>query len=152
MNILVIDGQGGKMGAALTEQIKKNIPDAELIAIGTNSLATSAMLRAGADAAATGENPVVVNCPWADVIVGPIGIISANALLGEITPKMAAAVSESRAKKILVPVNRCAITVVGVEEKTLSEYVRDAAAAVAATATATRRSEVAGGNVPQRSR
>lgn len=126
MNILVIDGQGGKMGAALTDQIKKNIPEAEVVAVGTNSLATSAMLRAGADAAATGENPVAVNCAWADVIVGPIGIILANALWGEITPKMAAAVSESDAKKILIPVNRCSVSVVGVQDKTLSEYVRDA--------------------------
>ena len=131
MNILVIDGQGGKMGAALTEQIKKSVPDAEVIAIGTNSLATAAMLRAGADAAATGENPVVVNSARADIIVGPIGIIAANALLGEITPKMAAAVSESPAKKILIPVNRCAVTVVGVEEKTLSEYVRDSISYIA---------------------
>lgn len=126
MNILVIDGQGGRMGAALTEQIKNTFPKAEIIAVGTNSMATAAMLRAGADAAATGENPVIVNSKWADVIVGPIGIISANALLGEITPKMAAAVSESTAKKILLPVSRCAITVVGVQEKTLAEYVRDA--------------------------
>ena len=128
MKILVIDGQGGKMGAALTDQIKKNMPDAEVVAVGTNSLATSAMLRAGADAAATGENPVVVNCTWADVIVGPIGIILANALWGEITPKMAAAVSECVAKKILIPVNRCSVSVVGVQDKTLSEYVRDAVA------------------------
>ena len=126
MNILIIDGQGGRMGAALTEQIKNTFPKAEIIAVGTNSMATAAMLRAGADAAATGENPVIVNSKWADVIVGPIGIISANALLGEITPKMAAAVSESTAKKILLPVSRCAITVVGVQEKTLAEYVRDA--------------------------
>ena len=123
MNVLVIDGQGGKMGAALTEQIKKNIPDAELIAIGTNSLATSAMLRAGADAAATGENPVVVNCPWADVIVGPIGIISANALLGEITPNMALAVGQSRAKRILIPVNHCDNIIAGVPDLTLSRLV-----------------------------
>lgn len=126
MHILVIDGQGGRMGAALTEQIKKNLPEAELIAIGTNSMATAAMLRAGADAAATGENPVVVNSAWADVIVGPIGIITANALLGEITPKMAAAVAESPAQKILLPVSRCAVTVVGVQEKPLAEYVREA--------------------------
>ena len=126
MHILVIDGQGGRMGAALTEQIKTALPGAELIAIGTNSLATTAMLRAGADAAATGENPVVVNSRWADVIVGPLGNITANALLGEITPKMAAAVSESSAKKILLPGSRCAVSVVGVQEKTLSEYVREA--------------------------
>ncbi len=129
MNILIIDGQGGRMGAALTEQIKKTLPQAELVAVGTNSMATSAMLRAGAEAAATGENPVVVNSLWADVIVGPIGIITANALLGEITPKMAAAVSESHAKKILLPVSRCAVTVVGVQEKPLAEYVREAVSA-----------------------
>ena len=126
MHILVIDGQGGRMGAALTEQIKNTLPESELIAIGTNSVATAAMLRVGADAAATGENPVIVNSEWADVIVGPIGIITANALLGEITPKMAAAVSESRAKKILLPVSRCAVSVVGVQEKSLSEYVKEA--------------------------
>lgn len=138
MNILVIDGQGGKMGAALTEQIRKTVPDAALIAVGTNSTATAAMLRAGADAAATGENPVVVNSAWADVIVGPIGIIAANALLGEITPRMAAAVSESRAKKVLIPTSRCAIRVVGVQEKTLSDYVREAATACRAEAGAAR--------------
>lgn len=132
MHILVIDGQGGKMGAALSEQIKKSLPGAEVTAIGTNSIATAAMLRAGADNAATGENPVLVNSRVADVIVGPIGIITANALLGEITPKMAAAVSESPAKKVLLPVNRCAVTVVGVAEKTLSEYVREAVQTIAA--------------------
>ena len=117
-------------GFILTEQIKKALPQAELVAVGTNSMATSAMLRAGAEAAATGENPVVVNSLWADVIVGPIGIITANALLGEITPKMAAAVSESHAKKILLPVSRCAVTVVGVQEKPLAEYVREAVSAI----------------------
>ncbi len=126
MKILVIDGQGGRMGAALTEQIKKVLPEAELIAIGTNSTATAAMLHAGAEAAATGENPVVVNSLWADVIVGPIGIISANSLLGEITPKMAAAVSESHAKKILIPISRCSVSIVGVQDRTLTEYVREA--------------------------
>ena len=134
MRILVIDGQGGRMGATLTEQIKNTLPQAEIIAVGTNSLATSAMLRAGAEAAATGENPVIVNSQWADVIVGPIGIITANALLGEITPKMAAAVSESHAKKILLPVSRCAVTVVGVQEKSLTEYVREAVTLIAAAA------------------
>ena len=128
MKIVVIDGQGGKMGSALIERIKAALPEQTCIAVGTNSIATAAMLRAGADAAATGENPVVVNCTWADVIVGPIGIILANALWGEITPKMAAAVSECVAKKILIPVNRCSVSVVGVQDKTLSEYVRDAVA------------------------
>ena len=134
MNILVIDGQGGKMGAALTEQIKRGLPQAQVIAVGTNSLATSAMLRAGADAAATGENPVVVNAASADIIVGPIGVIVANALLGEITPKMAEAVADSRARKILLPVTRCSVTVVGVQERTLADYVKDAVRMIAGTA------------------
>ena len=126
--IVVIDGQGGKMGAALTSQLKASELDAQIIAIGTNSAATAAMLKAGADAGATGENPVVVNCMDADIITGPMGIITANALYGEITPKMAAAVSESPAQKLLIPVNRCSVTVVGVEDLPLGDYVKLAAA------------------------
>ena len=125
--IVVIDGQGGKMGAALTSQLKGSGLDAEIIAIGTNSAATAAMLKAGADAGATGENPVVVNCSDADIITGPMGIITANALYGEITPKMAAAVSASPAQKLLIPVNRCSVTVVGVEDLPLGDYVKLAA-------------------------
>ena len=128
MNVLVIDGQGGGLGRQLVAAISAACPEARLTAVGTNSLATSAMLKAGTVRAATGENAVVVNCRTADVIVGPIGIILANALWGEITPKMAAAVSECVAKKILIPVNRCSVSVVGVQDKTLSEYVRDAVA------------------------
>ena len=122
--IVVIDGQGGKMGAALTSQLKGAGLDAQIIAIGTNSAATAAMLKAGADAGATGENPVVVNCADADIITGPMGIITANALYGEITPKMAAAVSASPAQKLLIPVNRCSVTVVGVEDLPLGDYVK----------------------------
>lgn len=122
--IVVIDGQGGKMGAALVAQLKANLPEGKVVAVGTNSAATTAMLKAGADAGATGENPVAVNCAGADLIAGPMGIITANALYGEITPKMAAAVSESRAQKLLIPVNRCSVTVVGVEELPLNDYVR----------------------------
>lgn len=125
--VVIIDGQGGKMGAALTEKIKGlNLP-LQIIAVGTNSTATAAMLKAGATAGATGENPVVVNCRDADLICGPIGIITANALWGEITPAMAAAVSESSAQKLLIPVNRCSVTVVGVQELSLGEYVTLAA-------------------------
>jgi hypothetical protein len=127
--ILIIDGQGGRMGAALTAQLKSMEESWELIALGTNSAATAAMLKAGADAGATGENPVVVNAPEADLIVGPMGIITANALLGEITPKMAAAISESPAKKLLIPVNRCSVSVVGVQELSLGEYVKLAGSA-----------------------
>lgn len=123
--VVIIDGQGGRMGAALASQLKAaNLPSCEIVAIGANSAATTAMLEAGADAGATGENPVVVNCADADLITGPMGIITANALLGEITPKMAAAVSESRAQKLLIPVNRCSVTVVGVTELPLGEYVK----------------------------
>lgn len=125
--IVVIDGQGGKMGAALTSQLKSVMPEIQLIAVGTNFAATAAMLKAGADAGATGENPVVVNCCDADIIAGPMGIITANALWGEITPKMAAAVSESTAQKLLIPVNRCSVTVVGMEELPLGDYVKLAA-------------------------
>lgn len=122
--ILVIDGQGGRMGATLVAQYKAAALPAEIIAIGANSAATAAMLKAGADAAATGENPVVVNAATADIIAGPMGILTANALLGEITPAMAAAVSESPAQKLLIPVNRCSVTVVGVEQLSLGEYVK----------------------------
>ena len=122
--LLVIDGQGGRMGAALVSQCKAAGLDAQVIAVGANSAATTAMLKAGADAGATGENPVVVNARDADVICGPMGILTANALWGEITPAMAAAVSESRAQKVLIPVNRCSVTVVGVEQLPLGDYVK----------------------------
>lgn len=125
--IVVIDGQGGRMGAALVAQLKGAGLPAQIIAVGANSAATAAMLKAGADVGATGENPVIVCCESADLILGPMGIITANALLGEITPKMAAAVSESKAQKLLIPVNRCAVTVVGVQELPLGEYVKAAA-------------------------
>lgn len=122
--IVVIDGQGGRMGAALVSQLKAAQLPAQILALGANSAATAAMLKAGADAGATGENPVVVCCQTAHLILGPMGIITANALLGEITPRMAAAVSESPAQKLLIPVNRCAVTVVGVEELPLGDYVK----------------------------
>ena len=123
MNIVVIDGQGGKMGKMLVEQLKEALPGYELIAIGTNSIATAAMLRAGADFGATGENPVIFNCADADIIIGPLGIVVANALLGEVTPAMALAVGQSKAQKILIPINKCNNTVVGVQALTFSEYI-----------------------------
>ena len=126
MKIMIMDGQGGKIGALLVKKIKESYPETELLAIGTNSIATSAMLKAGADLGATGENPVVHNAKEADVIIGPIGILSANAILGEVTPKMAEAVGESRARKILIPVNNCNITVAGTADLPLSGYVSSA--------------------------
>ncbi|MBE6895301.1 MAG: DUF3842 family protein [Ruminococcaceae bacterium] len=122
MKIVVIDGQGGSLGKAITEKIKSRY-NCEIYAIGTNSIATAAMLKAGADYGATGENPVVVNSRDADVIIGPIGIIAANSLLGEITPKMAASVACSEAKKILVPVNKCKIKVAGTPELSFGDAI-----------------------------
>ena len=126
MKLLVIDGQGGKMGRAIVEQLKKELPEQEITAIGTNSIATSTMLKAGADMGATGENPVIFNCKDADIVIGPIGIIAANSLLGEVTPSKAAAISSSKAVKILIPINKCNVYVAGIKDLTLSEYVKAA--------------------------
>ena len=130
--VLVIDGQGGGRGRQLVAAIAAACPEAELTAVGTNSLAANAMLKAGAARAATGENAVVVNCRRADVIVGPIGIVIADALLGEITPAMAAAVCQSGAKRVLVPINHCENYVVGVPEQPVSQLVSAAAQKVKA--------------------
>lgn len=127
MKILIIDGQGGRIGKMLVEKIRQRWPELPLIALGTNSIATSTMLRAGADEGATGENPVIYNAGSADVIIGPIGIVLANSLLGEITPAMAAAVAQSDAQKILIPMNRCKSAVAGVLEAPLAEYIELAA-------------------------
>ena len=123
MRVLVIDGQGGGLGRQLVAAVKKAVPQAVVTAIGTNSAATSAMLKAGADRAATGENAVVVNCRSADIIVGPIGIVIADALLGEITPAMAAAVCQSGAKRVLIPVNHCENYIVGVPDQPIGQLV-----------------------------
>ncbi len=127
MKVLVIDGQGGRMGKSIIEQLKKNrdTPGAfDLYGIGTNSNATLAMMKAGADYGATGENPIIVNSSNADIIVGPIGIVIANSLLGEITPAIATAVGASPAYKILIPINRCNHMIIGCKEAPLSEYLQ----------------------------
>ena len=131
MNVLVIDGQGGGIGKLLVSGIKSEYPDFFVTAVGANSIATSAMLKAGylfeiADAAATGENAVCVGCRKADVIAGPVGIVIADALLGEITPKMAAAIGQSDAKRVLVPVNHCDNIVVGVGDIPMARLVQAA--------------------------
>ncbi len=125
--VLVIDGQGGGLGRQLVSALAAACPEAELTAVGTNSLAANAMLKAGASRAATGENAVVVNCRRADIIVGPIGIVIADALLGEITPAMAAAVCQSGARRVLVPINHCENYVVGVLDQPVSQLVTAAA-------------------------
>ncbi len=123
MNILVIDAQGGGIGKQLVSAIKKNLPQVTVTAVGANTIATTAMMKAGADYAATGENAVVVNAGRADMIVGPIGIVIADSLLGEITAKMANAIAMSRAKRILIPVNHCDNIVVGVGDLNLSHLI-----------------------------
>lgn len=132
MRVLVIDGQGGGLGRQLVGAISAACPDAELTAVGTNSLAASAMLKAGAARAATGENAVLVNARRADVIVGPLGIVIADALLGEITPAMAAAVGQADAKRILIPVNHCDNYVVGIADVPVGTLVQSAAQKVKA--------------------
>ena len=126
MNILVIDAQGGGVGRQLVTAIKQNMPMASVTAVGTNSTAASVMLKAGADHAATGENAVVVGCRNADIIVGPIGIIIADAMYGEVTPKMAEAVAQSSAKRVLIPFNHCDNVIVGVSDFSMSKLVREA--------------------------
>jgi len=123
---VVIDGQSGRIGQLFIEKVIRAGLPCELIAIGANALATSAMLKAGASAGATGGNPVIVACRTADIIVGPIGILAADAMLGEITPAMAAAVGRSSARKLLLPVNLCNNIVVGTQELSLSRILEEA--------------------------
>ncbi len=126
MKVLVIDGQGGGLGKQLVAAIRASGIQAHITAVGTNSLATTAMLKAGADAGATGENAAIVGCRSADVILGPLGIAVADALYGEITPAMAAAVGQSRAKRLLIPLNHCDTYVVGLADQPMGRLVQSA--------------------------
>ena len=123
MNILVIDGQGGQLGAQLVKEIAARHSDVQITAVGTNATATATMLKAGAKQAATGENPVLVACRKADVIIGPIGIVIADSMYGEITPKMAVAVGQADATRLLIPMNRCENVIVGIEDVTVATMV-----------------------------
>ena len=126
MKIVVVDGQGGRLGKLLVEGVKARLPRAQVYALGTNSIATSTMLKAGADFGATGENPVIRGVMDADAVLGPVGIVVAHAILGEVTPAMAEAVGGCRAKKFLVPMNSCGVVVAGVKEQPLPTYVAQA--------------------------
>ena len=126
MNILIIDGQGGQLGSQLVKAVLNRYPDTGLTAVGTNATATTAMVKAGAKNAATGENPILVACRKADVIIGPVGIVIADALLGEITPEAAKAVGQSNAVRILIPVNRCDNLIAGVQNQSLTALIEDA--------------------------
>lgn len=125
MNILIIDGQGGQLGAQVIKEILLHFDDIEIHAVGTNSAATATMMKAGAKKAATGENPVVVACRKADVIIGPIGIVIADSMGGEITPKMALAVGQADSVRILIPINKCENLVAGINEVTMAEMIDD---------------------------
>ena len=125
MNILIIDGQGGQLGAQLIKAISSTFPELNITAIGTNAVATTSMLKAGAKNAATGENPVVVTCRKADVIIGPVGIVIADSLMGEITEKMAVAIGKADAVRILVPINKCDNLIAGVPNLNTSALVED---------------------------
>lgn len=126
MKVVVIDGQSGRMGQLFIERAKSASLPCQIMAVGTNAIATSAMLKAGADNGATGENPVLVACRTADIIVGPIGILAADSLMGEISPAMAVAVGQSPARKLLLPVNQCNNIVAGVPNLGLGKLMDEA--------------------------
>ena len=126
MNILVIDAQGGGLGKQLITALKKNFPDMDITAAGTNTMATGVMLKAGAPHAATGENAVVVGCRKADIIIGPLAIVIADSMFGEITPAMALAVAQSNAKRILIPFNHCDNIVVGIGDYNMTALIQEA--------------------------
>ena len=125
MNIVVIDGQGGQLGSQTIKAVRNRYNDIHIISVGTNATATASMIKAGAVQGATGENPVIVASRKADVIVGPVGIVIADALLGEITPKMAVAIGQSNAAKILIPINKCENLVAGVPNLTTTALIDD---------------------------
>ena len=125
MKLLIIDGQGGQLGAQLNKAIQAQFPQVEISAVGTNAAATASMLKAGAERAATGENAVRVACRKADVIVGPIGIVITDAMLGEVTEQMAVAVGRADAVRILIPVNKCENLIAGVQDFNMTAMIRD---------------------------
>lgn len=131
IRIAVVDGQGGGVGKALVEKLRQALGgEARILALGTNSLATAAMLKAGADAGATGENAILVNAGGVDFIMGALGVLAADSMLGEITPAMARAIGQSNAHKILIPVNRCGLTVAGLKAMQFGEYIAEAVSLV----------------------
>lgn len=132
MVVAVVDGQGGGIGRAIVEKVKAAMPQLRVIALGTNSAATGQMLRAGADDGATGENAIIHNMQHVDVVVGVIGILSANSMMGELSPAMAAAIGGSHTYKVLLPINRCHIHVVSVEEAPLGKHIDHAVDAIRA--------------------
>lgn len=116
MKIAVVDGMGGGIGSQVVERLKSlNNNDIEIIALGTNSQATSNMIKSGAQVGATGENAIFWMCKKVDIIIGPLAIIAANSMMGEISPKMSEAIASSTARKLLLPVSKCNIDVIGLD-------------------------------------
>ncbi len=128
MRIAVIDGQGGGVGKMVVEKLRAGSEHYKIIALGTNALATAQMIKAGAHEGATGENAIIFNAGRVDWIIGPFGIVMANAMLGELSPAMAKAIGESSARKLLIPINKCATTIVGVKEQPMAALVEEAVA------------------------
>lgn len=128
--ILVIDGQGGQLGSQIVKELLVKLPDAQITAVGTNAAATASMMKAGAAKVATGENPIIVACRKADIIIGPIGIVIADSLLGEVTPAMATAVGQADAARILIPMNKCENMVAGVSNLSTTVLIQDAVSKV----------------------
>ncbi len=134
LHVAVVDGQGGGVGKALVESLRRSLgSEVRITALGTNAAATSAMLKAGADEGATGENAVVVNVARVDVIMGAVGVLSADSMLGEITAAMTTAIGRSPARKVLLPLNRCNLEVAGVKDMPFSAYIEEAVAMVRAS-------------------
>lgn len=123
MNILVIDAQGGGIGKQLVARIKKEYPSETVIAVGTNSIATAAMIKAGADQGATGENSVIVACRTADIIIGPVGIVITDAMLGEITETIAQTIAKAKATRILIPFNMCDTMIAGIADTSTGSLI-----------------------------
>ena len=131
MKIAVIDGQGGGIGKAVVEKLRSAFnDDVAIMALGTNAVVTSLMLKAGAHEGASGENAIVINAPKVDFIIGSVGIIAANTMLGELTPRMAEAISGSPAKKLLIPLNRCGLYIAGTLQEPLPRYIDEAVALI----------------------
>ncbi|MCX7774386.1 MAG: DUF3842 family protein [Clostridia bacterium] len=131
MRVAVIDGQGGGIGKAIVGRLRQAFgPNLDILALGTNPLATAAMLKAGADEGASGENAILVNAPKVNIILGSLGIIAANSMLGELSPAMARAIAESPAQKILVPMNRCHYHIVGTRNEALPQLIDELVEAV----------------------
>lgn len=122
--LIVMDGQGGGIGRAIIRRLRDAFgEDVEILALGTNSVATSQMMKAGANRGATGENAIVRTAPEADIIIGPLGIIIANAMMGEVTPEMSKAIGSSKALKVLIPLTQERVEIMGLSGEPLPHLI-----------------------------